>query len=246
MMSASPPVSTSASVDRTRRRRKRSPCPSCGSSRTAIASPVRPLSPGSLNVGRLRAARSRRPGQCLGLGIRQQAIAVHRDAVGLAQEHQLLALRPPIWRRSRSRSVWNTFATARASAPWARCPTCASAIEHLAIAAPARDEPDADIRPDPYRFRHAPGSHRRIEAGSRTRRRARGRPAPPTTGKGAYLSALNGLLAAGDQLLDLAPRRDVDREQREAEIGAGREIVALVVDDERLEALLLHQRDRLA
>jgi CBS domain-containing protein len=55
---------------------------------------------------------------------------------------------------------------------------------------------------------------------------------------------LVGLLTARDELFDLAPCRDVQREQGKAEIGAGGEIAALIIDDERLE-LVVHHRDRL-
>ncbi len=66
----------------------------------------------------------------------------------------------------------------------------------------------------------------------------------PTIGNGAYFSALYACWPPGDELLDLAPGGDVGREQREAEIGADREMLALVVDHERLD-LLPHERDRL-
>jgi hypothetical protein len=53
------------------------------------------------------------------------------------------------------------------------------------------------------------------------------------------------LLAARDELLDLAPGGDVGGEYREPEVGADREIRALVVNHERL-VFLLHERDGLA
>ena len=47
------------------------------------------------------------------------------------------------------------------------------------------------------------------------------------------LERLEDLLAAGDELLDLTPGCDVGGEDGEPEVGADREIPALVVDDER-------------
>ena len=53
----------------------------------------------------------------------------------------------------------------------------------------------------------------------------------------AVLELAVDLLALGDQVLDHRPDRDVGREQREPDVGADREVAALVVDHERLEVL---------
>jgi hypothetical protein len=52
--------------------------------------------------------------------------------------------------------------------------------------------------------------------------------------EGRVLERLVGELPALDELLDLGERGDVEREQREAEVGTGGEVRTLVVDDQRL------------
>ena len=64
--------------------------------------------------------------------------------------------------------------------------------------------------------------------------------------EGRVFQRLVGLLPGGDQLLDLAPGGDIGGEQRQAEIGADREIAALVIDHQRLELRLRDHRDGLA
>ena len=106
------------------------------------------------------------------------------------------------------------------------------AEQHLLAAAPAGDQADADLdqahvgfgmRLDVVAVQQdlaaAAERHPRRRADHRERR---------------VLERLVDLLAPLDDLLDLGPHRDVHGEQDQPEVGADREVVGLVVDDQRL------------
>ena len=170
-------------------------------------------------------------------------------ALASASRRSRFIVMPSVGRRKRSSFASAADFATLASADQSRtpCRSAASARRGAAGSAAQRSsislqppqaghDADARPRPGPCRSRRAP-ARRRSAAGSRSRRRAPCPTGAPTTGNGAYFSALVDLLALGDQLLDLAPERDVGGEQREAEIGADREVLALVVDHQRLDAV---------
>ena len=111
-----------------------------------------------------------------------------------------------------------------------RAASVPSAVLHWPASAPAfpcsrpsRGSGRRRLPRDRYSFRHGPG-WRRNATGFRSRR-----PSAMPDGRADHrerrvFQRLVGVLAQADQLLDLVPGRDIGREQREAEIGAGGEI----------------------
>jgi hypothetical protein len=178
--------------------------------------------------------------QGLGLGIGEQAVAVHGDAVALAQDQHLLGLRRGL--RDRCGRHHLEDLGRRRHRPARPALVVLPTHQHLLAAAPARHQADAAL--DEARVGlgmrlHGIGMQQDLAAAAE---RQAGRCGDD--GKGRVLHRLQRVLADRDRLLDLLPGGDVRREEREAEVGADREVRALVVDHERLH-LRLHELDRL-
>ena len=150
-----------------------------------------------------------------------------------AQEHQLLGLGRRLRHRGDADGLEH-LARSRGIGPWGSLAVGLPAVQHLLAAAPAGDQRRRRPRPGPYRSRRGP-ARRRSAAGSRSRRRAPCRRARPPPGT-ARISARGRSPARPTTSSSISLHsRDVGGEQRQPEIGADREVGALVVDDERLE-----------
>ena len=108
-------------------------------------------------------------GQRLGLGVGEQAIAVHRDAVAFAQQKKLLRLGRRLCDLGHADGLEGLRRAAASARPADPCAASSGRAARSCRSRPgsARRPP----RPGPYRSRRAPGPHRR-SGRSRSRRRA--------------------------------------------------------------------------
>ena len=148
-------------------------------------------------------------GQRAGFGVGKQAVAVHGDAVALAQHAHFTRLCARAG-NLRGGHHFEHFGGCGHRA-FGHTGGGLPAVQHLAAAAPAGDQTHAAFDQTDVGFgMRLNGIGVEADLAAPAQRHAKGR---SDDGEGGVFQRLKGLLAARDQLVDFPPSGDVDREQ---------------------------------